>query len=998
MDVIDENEALNAVLAGAIDPDFDFQQLEDFITKDEPEVYFPDITNPVPVNNTPSLNILPKYAPQQVNNLNKQNVDNYMKNISLHDNTDYLQRFQESLPESPPDSSSEPYSPPEMKSNLSNGTVHLSPRHSQTEVTQPSLSIQGNQVIQTQPTTHSLGQPPPPQMHNQQLLQPMMQVGRTPNSLTNYITPNPPQLSHLPTTQAQQGLLHDSYVHQNKKRKHSDSPTSTMTNNTLAPGLLPAMIQIKQEPGIYSDCSLEYDSESRMYMENSYQCIKWQAFNQSNYVTLVDATGKDLPATTYKTEADKGFNFSVPDDSFVCQKKNHFQVTSHIGLIGNPKYIRVDGELKPIDSFYLHLFGVKVESTESVIKVEQSQSDRSKKPFYPVKVDLPPDQVTKVTVGRLHFSETTSNNMRKKGKPNPDQRYFMLVVGLHAHCGNENYTIASSSSERIIVRASNPGQFENDVDMMWQKGITPDSVFHVGRVGINTDRPEESLVVHGDIKVTGQVLQPSDERVKENIEDVDTKEQLRKVAKLRLVSYDYIPEYIAHSGMSEQNSKTTGVLAQDLRDVMPDAVKESGDVILPNGHRIDKFLIVNKDRIYMENVGAVKELCKLTDNLENRIDELEKMNRKLSKLKRLDSLKSTSSGGTIPSRSGSKRGGSNVPGFGHKKQRTSSQHHHDHVHPEDIGCLSQKFMQGVIMALILIMLFCVAAMITLYALEATSGEETSSVVTTATYTTNWPFGNPPFKTNLPPVVENHTPTMMITTPCTGIGCATYCCEMPSISKTFIITSSPSTLPLTEPHNINNVGQWSPELSVNPTTVSVADQIFNDGQIVIEGEEYIKDNKNENEDVNNRAIIYKPSENNNRKKRSDSTNKPEPPLAVTSIRIIDGNYLINDSHCDYSHCGNGNFSYTIKVPAYFPLKWTELELNVSGSSLLWLCKYTHSTTCLDAVNEPAEVHVPGHQTSTWSSTNCETQDGSYVDYHINFKRDLSLCSTHSSMMP
>jgi len=39
-----------------------------------------------------------------------------------------------------------------------------------------------------------------------------------------------------------------------------------------------------------------------------------------------------------------------------------------------------------------------------------------------LRVNLPPEQVTKVTVGRLHFSETTANNMRKKGKPNPDQR------------------------------------------------------------------------------------------------------------------------------------------------------------------------------------------------------------------------------------------------------------------------------------------------------------------------------------------------------------------------------------------------------------------------------------------------------------------------------------------------------------------------------------------------------------------------------------------------
>lgn len=54
-----------------------------------------------------------------------------------------------------------------------------------------------------------------------------------------------------------------------------------------------------------------------------------------------------------------------------------------------------------------------------------------------------------------------------------------------------------------------------------------------------------------------------------------------------------------------------------------------------------------KERIFMENVGAVKELCKLTDNLETRIDELERWSRKLAKLRRLDSMKSTVSGGTV---------------------------------------------------------------------------------------------------------------------------------------------------------------------------------------------------------------------------------------------------------------------------------------------------------------------------------------------------------------
>lgn len=49
----------------------------------------------------------------------------------------------------------------------------------------------------------------------------------------------------------------------------------------------------------------------------------------------------------------------------------------------------------------------------------------------------------------------------------------------------------------------------------------------------------------------------------------------------------------------------------------------------------------------MENVGAVKELCKVTDNLETRIGQLERINRRLNKLKRDDSLKSNSTGELI---------------------------------------------------------------------------------------------------------------------------------------------------------------------------------------------------------------------------------------------------------------------------------------------------------------------------------------------------------------
>lgn len=49
-----------------------------------------------------------------------------------------------------------------------------------------------------------------------------------------------------------------------------------------------------------------------------------------------------------------------------------------------------------------------------------------------------------------------------------------------------------------------------------------------------------------------------------------------------------------------------------------------------------------QEQIFMENIGAVQHLSKLTDNLESRINDLEVWNRRLAKLKSLTgSLRST---------------------------------------------------------------------------------------------------------------------------------------------------------------------------------------------------------------------------------------------------------------------------------------------------------------------------------------------------------------------
>lgn len=110
--------------------------------------------------------------------------------------------------------------------------------------------------------------------------------------------------------------------------------------------------------------------------------------------------------------------------------------------------------------------------------------------------------------------------------------------------------------------------------------------------------------------MTGHIVQPSDARAKQNVQEVDTREQLRNVQQLRVVRYRYAPEFAQHSGL-DVKQEDTGVIAQEVQQILPEAVLPAGDIVLPNGQRIENFLVVNKERIFMENVGAVKELCKV---------------------------------------------------------------------------------------------------------------------------------------------------------------------------------------------------------------------------------------------------------------------------------------------------------------------------------------------------------------------------------------------------
>uniref|UniRef100_A0A1I8IQ58 NDT80 domain-containing protein n=1 Tax=Macrostomum lignano TaxID=282301 RepID=A0A1I8IQ58_9PLAT len=309
---------------------------------------------------------------------------------------------------------------------------------------------------------------------------------------------------------------------------------------------------------------------------------------------------------------------------------------------------------QPVTGFRVNLYGVKAESPlDSLVSLEQSEVNRTKRLFAPIPVAMPGGgRFVRVVAQRLHFASTTLNNQRKRGDLHPDQRFFQLVLALEALTETSVAPVQRYISRFIIVRASNPGQFDSasasavpdnppaptplpqrqpppqqrsplpqsSMPPTVEEAATPEDavgawisdrpgvVYYSGNVGINTPNPAEALTVEGNLQLRGNLLQPSDARIKSIERELSPAEQLANISRIKFT-------------------------ATEVAGILPDAVHASSTERVPTG---EPLLLVNKDRIYMENVGAVKQLGELTASLDCRIGELERMRSKLCRLR--DSL------------------------------------------------------------------------------------------------------------------------------------------------------------------------------------------------------------------------------------------------------------------------------------------------------------------------------------------------------------------------
>ena len=116
------------------------------------------------------------------------------------------------------------------------------------------------------------------------------------------------------------------------------------------------------------------------------------------------------------------------------------------------------------------------------------------------------------------------------------------------------------------------------------------------------------VLINSDLIITGSLYNTSDERLKQDIQPIDS--ALDKVLQLRGVTYK--PNSIAESlGYTKQNE--VGVIAQDVQKVLPEAVKPAPfDIMLFEGTEISRsgenYMTVQYEKIIPLLIEAIKDL------------------------------------------------------------------------------------------------------------------------------------------------------------------------------------------------------------------------------------------------------------------------------------------------------------------------------------------------------------------------------------------------------
>jgi hypothetical protein len=183
-----------------------------------------------------------------------------------------------------------------------------------------------------------------------------------------------------------------------------------------------------------------------------------------------------------------------------------------------------------------------------------------------------------------------------------------------SYSGTTSAEIADDTSSYRIRVFFDASRAYKPVHFNWQGVLPTDSVKMIGssfNVYNNGDTNRFSIDSSGNCIAEGNVTAygaASDIRLKENIEPIT--EALDKVKRLDGVTFNY----------KKDGSRSTGVIAQQVQEVLPEVIYESAELGKEDG---EKFLAVRYGQMMGLAIEAIKELSAEVDSLKAKLKELE---------------------------------------------------------------------------------------------------------------------------------------------------------------------------------------------------------------------------------------------------------------------------------------------------------------------------------------------------------------------------------------